>query len=57
VDVEVSEVCYIHLKEVDASKNINQKKRLGCYPSIEDLNSFSTRAKSYISCALGRVSG
>ncbi len=55
VNVEESKVSFRYLNEADASEDKDKLKILG-YPSIEDSNSFSSKAKSYVSCATGKFS-
>ncbi|AOW17512.1 heavy metal transporter [Polaribacter vadi] len=55
VNVEESKVSFDYSNEEDAFKVKETLKNLG-YPSIEDSNSFSSKAKSFVSCATGKLS-
>ncbi|WP_026775601.1 heavy-metal-associated domain-containing protein [Polaribacter sp. Hel_I_88] len=55
VNVEQSKVSFEYSNEEDAFKVKEKLKNLG-YPSIEDANSFSSKAKSFVSCATGKLS-
>lgn len=55
VDVEESKVSFNYLNETDAFLVKEKLKNLG-YPSIEDANSLSSKAKSFVSCATGKLS-
>jgi copper chaperone CopZ len=55
VNVEESKVSFEYLYEEDAAKVKEKLKNLG-YPSVEDANSFSSKAKSFVSCATGKFS-
>tara|TARA_R110002051_G_scaffold70198_1_gene126108 strand:+ start:378 stop:647 length:270 start_codon:yes stop_codon:yes gene_type:complete len=55
VNVEESKVSFDYSNEEDAFKVKETLKNLG-YPSIEDSNSFSSKAKSFVSCATGKFS-
>ena len=55
VNVEQCKVSFNYLNEEDAFKVKETLKNLG-YPSIEDSNSFSSKAKSFVSCATGKFS-
>tara|TARA_R110002050_G_scaffold3484_1_gene18368 strand:+ start:903 stop:1172 length:270 start_codon:yes stop_codon:yes gene_type:complete len=55
VNVEQCKVSFNYLNEEDAFKVKETLKNLG-YPSIEDSNSFSSKAKSFVSCATGKLS-
>ena len=55
VNVEESKVSFNYSNEEDAFKVKETLKNLG-YPSIEDSNSFSSKAKSFVSCATGKLS-
>ncbi len=53
VNVEESKVSFKYKKETDAFEVKERLRSLG-YPSIEDANSLSTKAKSLVSCISGR---
>ncbi|MBA6151378.1 heavy-metal-associated domain-containing protein [Gelidibacter maritimus] len=55
VDVEESKVSFSYLNESDAGKVKEKLKQLG-YPSVDDSNSLSSKAKSFVSCATGKLS-
>ena len=55
VNVDESKVSFEYLNDEDATKVKEKLKNLG-YPSIEDSNSFSSKAKSFVSCATGKLS-
>lgn len=55
VDVEENKVSFNYLNEADAIQVKEKLKQLG-YPSIEDTNSLSSKAKSFVSCATGKIS-
>ena len=55
VNLEQSKVSFEYSSEEDAFKVKEKLKNLG-YPSIEDANSFSSKAKSFVSCATGKLS-
>ncbi|MCH4552542.1 heavy-metal-associated domain-containing protein [Aestuariibaculum lutulentum] len=55
VDIEKSSVNFDCDSEIDVIKVKTKLKALG-YPSIEDDNSFSSKAKSFVSCATGKLS-
>lgn len=55
IDIDKSTVNFDCNNEIDIIKVKTKLKALG-YPSIEDDNSFSTKAKSYVSCATGKLS-
>jgi copper chaperone len=57
VEVAIAEstVTFNSLNE-EAALNVKEKlKNLG-YPSIEDVNSLTSKAKSFVSCATGKIS-
>lgn len=54
VDVETATVHFDAIHE-DINPVINQLKKIG-YPVSDEDNGFVTKAKSYVSCAIGRVS-
>ncbi len=55
VSVEESKVSFDYLNEEDAFEVKDKLKNLG-YPSIEVSNSVSSKAKSFVSCATGKLS-
>ncbi|MBL7558672.1 heavy-metal-associated domain-containing protein [Olleya sp. YSTF-M6] len=55
VDVEASKVQFNYTKEEDAFAVQDKLKVLG-YPSIEDTNNILSKAKSFVSCATGKLS-
>ncbi|CAH8283207.1 copper chaperone CopZ [Mariniflexile fucanivorans] len=55
VDVDESKVTFNYLNEEDTIKVKDKLKSLG-YPSIEDSNSLTSKAKSFVSCATGKLS-
>lgn len=55
VNVDESKVSFEYLNEEDALNVKEKLKDLG-YPSVEDYNSFSSKAKSFVSCATGKFS-
>ena len=55
VDVDDSKVAFNYINEDDALVVKNKLKDLG-YPSIEDDNNLVSKAKSFVSCATGKLS-
>ncbi|MFK7811586.1 MAG: heavy-metal-associated domain-containing protein [Maribacter sp.] len=55
VDVEASAVSFVFEHVNDALKVKSKLKALG-YPSIDDKNSVTAKAKSFVSCATGKMS-
>lgn len=55
VDVEQSKVSFGYSNTEDALMVKEKLKNLG-YPSIEDSNSLTYKAKSFVSCATGKLS-
>ncbi|MBO3098661.1 heavy-metal-associated domain-containing protein [Gelidibacter pelagius] len=55
VDVEESKISFSYLNEADAIQVKEKLKHLG-YPSVEDSNSLTSKAKSFVSCATGKLS-
>lgn len=55
VDVEESTITFNSLDNDDALIVKEKLKSLG-YPSIDDANSFTSKAKSFVSCATGKMS-
>ncbi len=54
VDIEGSKVSFNYSKEADFIAVKEKLKHLG-YPSIDDNNSFTSKAKSFVSCATGKI--
>ena len=54
VDVEENSVTFNYANEADVLLIKEKLKSLG-YPAIEDINSLTSKAKSYISCATGKL--
>jgi len=54
INVETSEVSFNYLTEVDKKAVYQKLKSLG-YPAVEEENSLGLKAKSYISCAIGKI--
>jgi len=54
INVETSEVSFNYLTEVDKKAAYQKLKSLG-YPAVEEENSLGLKAKSYISCAIGKI--
>jgi len=55
VDVEESKVTFDYVNSEDAIE-VKQKLRSLGYPSIEDENGLVSKAKSFVSCATGKLS-
>ncbi len=55
VDVEQNQVSFNYLMDADVLAVKIKLKNLG-YPSIEDDNSLVSKAKSFVSCATGKIS-
>lgn len=55
VNVDESKVSFNYTNEMDALKVKEKLKALG-YPSIDETNSLTTKAKSFVSCATGKLS-
>ena len=55
VDVENSVVSFSSDKTNSAIAVKNKLKSIG-YPSIDDENTFTSKAKSFVSCATGKIS-
>lgn len=55
VHVEDSKVSFNYINEADAFAVKDRLKDLG-YPSIEDHNNIVSKAKSFVSCATGKLS-
>ncbi|OBX21641.1 heavy metal transporter [Gelidibacter algens] len=55
VDVEKNKVSFNYVNDTDAVAVKEKLKHLG-YPSIEDSNSLTSKAKSFVSCATGKLS-
>jgi copper chaperone CopZ len=54
VEVDESKVSFNYADEQDAIAVKEKLKNLG-YPSIEDANSITSKAKSFVSCATGKL--
>lgn len=54
VNVEESKVSFNYSSESDLIMIKEKLKNLG-YPSIDETNSFSSKAKSFVSCATGKL--
>jgi len=54
VNVDESKVSFNYLEGEDVVNVKEKLKELG-YPSVDDTNSFSSKAKSFISCATGKL--
>jgi len=55
VDVDLSIVTFEHINENDIDKAVEKLASLG-YPVEGDKNSVISKAKSFVSCAVGRMS-
>ena len=55
VNVDESKVAFNYTNEADALRVKTKLKDLG-YPSIEDDNNIVSKAKSFVSCATGKLS-
>lgn len=55
IDVETSNISFSLSNENDIFKVKETLKSLG-YPAIDDTNSFTMKAKSFVSCATGKFS-
>ena len=55
VNLEENKVSFNYLSESDAFQVKEKLRHLG-YPSIEDENSLASKAKSFVSCATGKMS-
>ncbi|MBU2940460.1 heavy-metal-associated domain-containing protein [Lacinutrix sp. C3R15] len=55
IDVNDSKVFFNYINEADALAVKDKLKTLG-YPSIDDANSLTSKAKSFVSCATGKLS-
>lgn len=55
VDVEENKVSFNYLNDTDILIVKEKLRHLG-YPSIEDNNSFTSKSKSFVSCATGKIS-
>ncbi|RYH72272.1 heavy-metal-associated domain-containing protein [Flavobacteriaceae bacterium 144Ye] len=55
VDIEASKVSFNYINKEDALIVKEKLKNLG-YPSIEDENGLVSKAKSFVSCATGKLS-
>jgi len=54
VDTESSTVSFVAINSEDALSVKKKLKTLG-YPSIEDINGVLSKAKSFVSCASGKM--
>ena len=54
INVDSSELTYKCLTAADKIAVVQKLNNLG-YPVIEDENSISLKAKSYVSCAIGKI--
>ncbi len=55
IDVEESKVSFSYTNETDAFAVKEKLKTIG-YPSIDEGNSLVSKAKSFVSCATGKLS-
>ena len=55
IDVDNSIVTYSHNNDADAKMVKDKLKTLG-YPAIDDDNNLVSKAKSFVSCATGKLS-
>ncbi len=55
INVEENKVSFNYINEADAFKVKDRLKTLG-YPSIEEGNNIVSKAKSFVSCATGKLS-
>lgn len=55
VNVEESEVSFNYVDDKDKLQVKEKLKQLG-YPTLEDNNSITSKAKSFVSCATGKLS-
>lgn len=55
VDTDENKVSFSYLNEADVFTVKERLKDLG-YPSLEDSNSLTSKAKSFVSCATGKLS-
>ncbi|MDP5229456.1 MAG: heavy-metal-associated domain-containing protein [Cellulophaga sp.] len=55
VDVETSAISFISDSSETTLKVIEKLKSIG-YPSVDDENTFASKAKSFVSCATGKMS-
>ena len=53
--MEESKVSFTYFNDVDALMVKDKLKALG-YPSVEDDNNLMSKAKSFVSCATGKLS-
>lgn len=56
VEKDSSSVCFDHHSADDASLVKEALKKLG-YPTVDEENSFTEKAKSFVSCASGKFLG
>lgn len=55
VDVEESTVSFSYVNDADVLQIKEKLQNLG-YPALEDVNSLISKAKSFMSCATGKLS-
>lgn len=55
VDAEASSISFDYQDETQVDEVKQKLKSLG-YPAVDEDNSFGDKAKSYVSCMIGRVS-
>lgn len=55
VNIDTSSITFNYLDDLDLYLVKECLKDIG-YPEVGESNNFSTKAKSYISCALGKIS-
>ncbi|MEM5565466.1 heavy-metal-associated domain-containing protein [Psychroserpens sp. AS72] len=55
VDIDESKVSFNYINDFDALAVKDKLKALG-YPSIDDDNNLVSKAKSFVSCATGKIS-
>lgn len=55
VDIDENSISFKYLNESDVLL-VKEKLKLLGYPSIEENNSLSSKAKSFVSCATGKIS-
>ncbi|MEX0289156.1 MAG: cation transporter [Flavobacteriaceae bacterium] len=54
VDVEHSQVSFSYSAQTTLNKVLKTLSKLG-YPSIDEKNTLGKKAKSYVSCAIGKM--
>ncbi len=55
IDIDASKVSFNFINDTDAIAVKEKLKSLG-YPTVEDENSLTAKAKSFVSCATGKFS-